>query len=155
MRSDQASVPMRGSRLAGLVSMIITNVFGSEGRVQESETERGSRKSSFNNRVIRGKPGLVAPSGHRVIVSVLSFFVAPTSWESATLHGRRIRNFPHLRPALCAGCGGNVPHLPVPSLMGENGEGDRLFGLRGQPKLVGSTQPYRQSSDSSGDHPHQ
>src|ERR1035441_6206809 len=67
MRSDCASIPTRGSRLVGLLSMIITSVLGSGGWEQERRGSTHARRN--NNRIViltlslsKGKDLLLAPS---------------------------------------------------------------------------------------------
>src|SRR5579871_2675161 len=51
IRSDCASVPTRGSRLVGLLSMIITTVFASGRLAQESMLAHRNKQKSFNHKV--------------------------------------------------------------------------------------------------------
>jgi len=48
MRSDCASIPTRGSRLLGLLSMIITSVLGSGAREQESRGSSSPPRTKYN-----------------------------------------------------------------------------------------------------------
>src|SRR5579871_3444728 len=54
IRSDCASVPIRGSRFVGLLSMIITTVFASGRLAQETMLTHSKIKTRFNHREHRG-----------------------------------------------------------------------------------------------------
>src|SRR5882724_8557770 len=110
MRSEGPSVPTRGSRLVGLLSMIITSVWGS-GRCEHDKLRTRRRAQT----------------------------VARTLCVKTLADSRlRIGDFPQHCGIPCAGGGGNIRGALVPCLVREQGEGGGLFCFRGQPQFVGS-----------------
>src|SRR5258708_39399990 len=103
MRSDGPSVPTRGSRFVGLLSMIITRVCGS-GRCEQDRLQK-LRKTPVRKRTILDTGFVKGASG--------------------------IRDFSQYRRLLGAGGGRNVRGPLVPRFIREQGEGCALFGCWG------------------------
>src|ERR1700682_2336764 len=121
IRSDCASSTTRGSRLLGLLSMIITKVLGSGLLAQDSVAMRVTANIlSLKTPVIpsEDRGALARRSESRDVV-----FVSKRSL--------RIGDFPQYRRALCTGSGGNIRRSLVPGLVRHEREGGSFLGFRG------------------------
>src|ERR1700693_2429800 len=112
MRSDWASIPTRGSRLVGLLSMIITSVLGSGGCEQE----------------IRGNTHPPSSPKQIVILKILAMLTLSLSKGKDLLlaHSRavlRIRNLSQDRRPLRSRSRGHIAGPPMPGFVREQGEG--------------------------------
>src|SRR5205814_10394124 len=109
MRSDCASMPTRGSRFTGLLSMIMTSVLGSGLRAQEVSKSPTTKKGTVARRIA----------------------AEPSSEKDRNCCGwvllLHIRNLAENRRPACAGGRGDIRRLAQPGLIGEYGEGDCLF----------------------------
>src|SRR5271163_4170811 len=113
MRSDCPSVPTRGSRFVGLLSMIITSVLGSGAWEHE---RRGSRHAARKNNVM-GRGARDRPTARVRLAS-------------------GIGNLSQDCRAFCSRGRGHVAGSSMPGLVREKGKGDGLLGFRGKAELV-------------------
>src|SRR5947209_1920764 len=127
-RSDWASVPIRGSRLAGLLSIITTSVLASGCFAQPvSEAKKNTARAPARQmEEIRPRPCAL-----------------------------RIRNLAQHRCSPGARCRRNIAWSLVPRLISEDGEGDCFLGLTGQPKLIRLLQSELQWGQPLSQHSHQ
>src|SRR5258708_15468235 len=123
MRSDWASVPTRGSRLAGLLSMIITSVLGSVRLEQEINITHDTKRRTINHR------------GHR---GTQRSFLVDRKLLRAPLHPLwlNIRNLPQHHRFIRPGGGRNISRQPVPALKRQQGKGHSFLGLAGNAKII-------------------
>ena len=128
IRSDCASSPTRGSRLVGLLSMIITSVLGSGLLEQESENARTTvTRTNLGHKchvIPREGAGALARRGES---RDLGFDRALRS---------RIRDFPQDRRPLCPGSGRHIRRPPVPGLKRQQRECRRFLRLGRQSEFV-------------------
>src|SRR6266704_1533415 len=119
MRSDCASVPTRGSRFVGLLSIIITSVLGSACLPQEMQE---SNNKAFNHK------------GHKVPRSVLFPLRVPSCplWLNMLSIGNLSQDCRPLGPSRRR----NIRRLAAPSLVSEQSKGHGLFGLAGNAKII-------------------
>src|ERR1700719_330487 len=125
MRSDCASIPTRGSRLVGLLSMIMTSVLGSGACEQE---RRDSSHTPIPANKSRSLKQIVILSGAKRLL--LASFAA----------GSRIRDLPQYRWTFGSGCRWHIARSPMPRLISEEGEGHCLFGFGRKSELIGKTE---------------
>src|SRR5579862_7415266 len=130
MRSDCPSMPTRGSRLVGLLSMIMTSVERSSGCEQES---RGDRKLAVR----------------------ITKIALGSDARGLNLRVLCIRDLPQDRGTLCPCCRGNVRGTPMPRLVGQQGEGQSFFRIRRDAELVGKAQRDPESDQFSVQHGHE
>src|SRR5258708_2734823 len=135
MCSDCASIPTRGSRLVGLLSMIMTSVLGSGAWEQES---RGSTHPLSNNNKI-------------VILSGAKDLLFPCSRTAASC----IRNLPKDRRPRRARGRRYIAGPPMPRLVREQGESHCLLRFRRKAEIIGEMQFDPQRRDRVTQHGHQ
>src|SRR5690242_14796766 len=125
MRSDCASRPTRGSRLVGLLSMIMTTVAASGLLEHPVKAKTRPTISSATNRVGTAAPGrAVAAKGGMVFTGHLCIRDLSQDDRPLRSSGRR-----------------NVRRQPLPRLIGKQGEGRGFFGVGRQPEFVGEANP--------------
>src|SRR6185437_7195432 len=133
MRSDCASRPMRGSRLVGLLSMIITRVLGSGLLAQEI-----SRKQAAQARTrivfVAGKKKQQVPR----LVSARERASTFARDDRLLWHGSCIRDLSQDRRPPGTRCGGNIGRPMVPGFVRHEREGGGFLGGGGQSAFVGS-----------------
>src|SRR6202158_1061727 len=120
MRSDHASIPTRGSRLVGLLSMIMTSVFESGGCEQERRGSRHPPTNAIKIVILRGAKDLLLARA-----------------RAAAL---RIRDFPQDRRPLRSRSRRNIGSPPMPRLMREQGKSDCLLRFRRKAEFIGEMQ---------------
>src|SRR5713226_1005331 len=135
MSSDHASIPTRGSRLVGLLSMIITSVLGSGAWEQE---RRGSKHPLTNATKI------VILSGAKDLLLACA--------RTAALG---IRDFPQDRRPLRSRSRRHIAGPSLPRLMREQGKRHRLLRFRGKSEFIGEMQFDSQRRDCVAQHGHQ
>src|ERR1700674_417669 len=132
MRSDHASIPTRGSRLVGLLSIIMTRVLGSGGCEQES---RGSRHAPINPKrtVVRKR----VVNLKRIVILTLS---VPMGKDMLLARVRTaascIRNFPQDRRSLRSRGRRHIGWPPMTRLVREQGESHCLLRFRRETELI-------------------
>src|SRR5208282_728063 len=135
MRSDCPSIPTRGSRFVGLLSIIITSVLGSGACEQEST---GSiHIPTINNRlvILSGAKDLLVARSHPAALG--------------------IRNPSQDRRPLRPRCRGHIAWPPMPRLMRKQSKRHRLLRCRRKAELIGETQLDPQRRDFIAQHRHQ
>src|SRR5882724_1770942 len=139
MRSDCASSPTRGSRFVGLLSMIITSVFGSGLPEQESAAARKATEASARN--ILNKP---------VIPSEGAGPLARRDKSRDLLLARSlslsIRDLSQDRRAPGSGGGRHIRWSPIPRLERHQRERRCFLGFGGQSEFIRSTDLQPQGS---------
>src|SRR5271166_2635494 len=141
MRSDCASTPTRGSRLVGLLSMIITSVLGSGLRVQRVRSMKSPKTRPV---ILIAVWSLQRPNEVERSLS----FADPSSLL-------RIAHFAQNCGSLCPSCGSNVRRHPPPRLIRQQRKSCGFLRLGGQPKLVGGAHAHLQGCEFFMDHSHQ
>src|SRR5271166_7029064 len=126
MRSDCPSIPTRGSRLVGLLSIIMTSVFGSGGCEQESD---GSTPPSTNNKI--------------VILSAARDLLSACSRATAS----RIRNLPQDRRSPRSRSRRHIAGPPLPRLVSEQRKSHRLLRFRRQVEFIREMQADAERCD--------
>src|SRR5580658_1864714 len=121
MRSEYASIPTRGSRFVGLLSMIMTSVLGSGGCEQESS---GPTTAQSIKKIV-------------VILSEAKDLLPAWAARTAAL---RIRYLPQDCRPLRSGRRWYVAWSAMPGLVGEQGERDGLFRFCRNTEFVGEMQ---------------
>src|ERR1700674_5358020 len=116
---------MRGSRLVGLLSMIITRVLGSGLLAQERVKARHAAQARARNIFSEVK------SRHRVrrLVSARQRASIFARDDNSSCFPSGIGDLPQYRWALCTGSGGNIRRAPVPGLVRHEREGGGFFGF--------------------------
>src|ERR1700682_6617432 len=136
MRSDCASIPTRGSRFVGLLSIIITSALGSGGCEQERSGSKHPLSKPERN-VVRKR----AVALKRLVILTLS-----VSMGKGLLLARArpaascIRDFPEdCRPLRSRGRR-HIGWPPMPRLMREQGKSHCLLRFRRKAELIGEMQ---------------
>src|SRR5215471_5869260 len=132
--SDWASVPTRGSRLVGLLSMIITSVLGSACLAQPDKQRRMPANKNPIHREHRGARRKVILSMQRFCVPLCPLWL-------------NIRNFSQHHSILRARGRRHIPRLPMPGLISQKGEGYSFFRLAGHTVIVCVAEPQAQPGD--------
>src|ERR1035438_7573153 len=120
MRSDCPSIPTRGSRLVGLLSIIITSVLGSGACEQE---RRGSSNPPTKNKKL-------------VILTLSEERGKDVLLGCARAAALRIRDFSQNRGPFRSRSRRNIAWTPMPRLIGEQGESDRFLRFRRKAELI-------------------
>src|SRR6267143_7237672 len=146
MRSDHASIPTRGSRLVGLLSIIMTSVLGSGAWEQE---RRGSRHPPISPRrtVVRKRVIL-----KRIVILSEAKDLLFACLRPAALG---IRDFPQDRRPPRSRRRRYVVWPPMPRLVREQGKSHRLLRFRWKAELIGEMQFDSQLRDCVAQHSHQ
>src|SRR5580698_9527921 len=135
MRSDCASIPTRGSRFVGLLSIIITNVFGSGACEQES---------SGRDRPPTSIPKIVILSAARDLLFVCSRILSS-----------RIGDLSEDRCALGSRGRWHVTWPSMPRLVRKHGKCNCLLRLRRESELIRRMQADSERCDFVMQHGHQ
>src|SRR5678810_348562 len=132
MRSDCASRPMRGSRLVGLLSMIITRVLGSgllEQEIRRKQAEQARTRIVFIASEKKQQVPRLVSARERA-----STFARDDRFAG---HGSRIRDLSQDRRPPGSGGGRNIGRPMVPGFVGHEREGGGFLGRGGQSEFVG------------------
>src|SRR5207244_2683848 len=134
-RSDCASMPTRGSRFVGLLSMIMTNVFGTDGWEQERSESSKAIATPHRIVILSGAKDLLSLRGRVVVL--------------------RIGNLPQNRGPLRSRRRRHVRRPPMPGLIREHGECDGFFRFSGYSELVGKAERDSERCEFVAQHSHE
>src|SRR5271165_1733121 len=150
MRSDCASIPTRGSRFVGLLSIIITSVLGSGACEQES---RGSNAAANKKTLVISRRRVIL---RRIVILTLS---EPKGKDLLFACSRpvslRIRDLSQDRRPRCSRSRRNIARPPMPRLIRQQGKSHCLFCLRRNAVFIRDVKFYAKRSEFLAQHSHQ
>src|ERR1039457_6790944 len=151
MRSDCASIPTRGSRLVGLLSIIITSVLGSGACEQE---RRGSTTPAVtSNRIVIVTDVCRERAQSRSFASLRRTILSCADLSCAA--ASRIRDLSQDRRPLRSRSRRHIAWPPMPRLMREQRKCHGLLRFRRKAELIREVQADLQGRDFTPRHGHQ
>src|ERR1700675_897221 len=146
MRSDHASIPTLGSRLVGLLSIIMTSVLGSGAWEQE---RRGSTHAPRINKKTLVRKRIVTLKRVVVLSEAKDVLFARTCAASC------IRNLSEDRPPLRSRSRRYMARPPMPRFMREQGKGHCLLRFRRKAEFIREMDADSHGRDLIAQHAHQ